>query len=463
MALLAVVARNFVASEMRSGVEREALRTSAAASRVVADLIAPQAAQQGSALDDNLMVWVRRLIDEDANIFAGTQLQATSERTVFASGLLPSRTPADVYRGAGAAARGRRGGARADRRLRVRASRRRRSGSASIDAMMTVPLTSRQRDIDMQIDALDRRVLLAALIFILGRRRPRLHDGRTHRRSGEPADPRHAAHRRRRLRRARGRPPRPTSCARLVADFNQMASELQRQRRQLERTHRIEAWAEMARQVAHDIKNPLTPIQLNAEHLRRVHADRGEPLGPVLKECVDTILSQVASAAPDLVGVLELRLVALGAARRWCDVADLLTDLVGAVRARPDRRLSIEVRSTPPLPPVLDRSRARRRVRSPTSSRTRCTPCPRAGALTIEAAAAGRHAWPIEVSDTGGGMDDGGARRARSSPTSRPRRAGTGLGLPIAKRNVELSGGTIAITSQRDHGTTRRGAPAVAT
>ena len=54
VALLAVVARTFVANEMRAGVEREALRTSAVASRVVADLIAPQVAQQGSAVDDNL-------------------------------------------------------------------------------------------------------------------------------------------------------------------------------------------------------------------------------------------------------------------------------------------------------------------------------------------------------------------------------------------------------------------------
>src|SRR6185369_11750629 len=75
--------------------------------------------------------------------------------------------------------------------------------------------------------------------------------------------------------------------------FNSMAADLKRQRGELERTHRVEAWAEMARQVAHEIKNPLTPIQLNAEHLRRVHADRGEPLGPVLKECVETILAQV--------------------------------------------------------------------------------------------------------------------------------------------------------------------------
>ena len=72
-----------------------------------------------------------------------------------------------------------------------------------------------------------------------------------------------------------------------------MATELQRQQKELERTHRLEAWAEMARQVAHEIKNPLTPIQLNAEHLRRVHADRGGPLGPVLEECVATILTEV--------------------------------------------------------------------------------------------------------------------------------------------------------------------------
>src|SRR5260221_6933924 len=49
----------------------------------------------------------------------------------------------------------------------------------------------------------------------------------------------------------------------------------------------------MARQVAHDIKNPLTPIQLSAEHARRINADKGRPLSPVLDECVNAILTQV--------------------------------------------------------------------------------------------------------------------------------------------------------------------------
>ena len=80
---------------------------------------------------------------------------------------------------------------------------------------------------------------------------------------------------------------------RLVADFNQMAADLERQRNELQRTHRLEAWAEMARQVAHEIKNPLTPIQLSSEHLMRVNKDKGEPLTPVLEECVTSILSQV--------------------------------------------------------------------------------------------------------------------------------------------------------------------------
>ena len=80
---------------------------------------------------------------------------------------------------------------------------------------------------------------------------------------------------------------------RLVEDFNQMAADLKRQRSELERTQRLEAWADMARQVAHDIKNPLTPIQLSAEHARRVNIDRGRPLSPVLDECVNAILTQV--------------------------------------------------------------------------------------------------------------------------------------------------------------------------
>src|SRR5204862_1363930 len=61
------------------------------------------------------------------------------------------------------------------------------------------------------------------------------------------------------------------------------------------RSNRLEAWGEMARQVAHEIKNPLTPIQLTAEHLRAL-AEHGDPNLPhVVMNAVDNILRQVVT------------------------------------------------------------------------------------------------------------------------------------------------------------------------
>ena len=160
------------------------------------------------------------------------------------------------------------------------------------DAILTVPMTLRQREIEREIAELDRSVNLGAVVFIL------LGAALGYSMSGRIGDPVQ------RLTRASRRiaagdldqhvvARTADELQGLVEAFNGMAEELSRQREQLQRTNRLEAWAEMARQVAHDIKNPLTPIQLSAEHLRRVHQDRGTPLSPVLEQCVDTILLQV--------------------------------------------------------------------------------------------------------------------------------------------------------------------------
>jgi two-component system nitrogen regulation sensor histidine kinase NtrY len=59
------------------------------------------------------------------------------------------------------------------------------------------------------------------------------------------------------------------------------------------RGERLEAWAEMARIIAHEVKNPLTPIRLSTEHLRRVYADAPERLDEVFERCTRNILEQV--------------------------------------------------------------------------------------------------------------------------------------------------------------------------
>ena len=445
--LLAAVTRTFIADQMRAGVEREARRTAFAASRVVQDLVAPRVEQQGAGVDDNLMVWVSRLIDEDSNIFVGTRLVATSERNLFASGLLPTRAPADVYRAleldrqAATVARERVGGFEylvAAAPLTLGADQ----------AVLTVPLTSRQRDIDVEIDALDRRVLLVALLFVLGGA------GLGYSMAERIADP--VSRLTRATRRlaggdldARILSTSSDEFRQLVEDFNRMADQLQRQRTDLERTNRLEAWAEMARQVAHEIKNPLTPIQLNAEHLRRVHADRGEPMGAILKDCVETILAQV-TLLRRIASEFSTFASSPTARPTVVEVADMIRDVVEPYRVGLDHRIRFDIGIAPALPAIaVDRTLVSRALTNVVENALHAMPGPGTLSVAAWADAQGVH---IRVGDTGSGMDAEALARA-FEPYFSTKAAGTGLGLPIAKRNVELNGGTLQITSGRDSGT----------
>jgi signal transduction histidine kinase len=445
---LALVTRNFVAGEIRGSIEQEAVRTAAAAGRVVEDLVGPRAFEQDVDVTDNLMVWVSRLIDQDVNFFDGPRLLATSERNLFASGLLPTRTNADIYHAL---------------KLRNEAATVVRERVATIDyllagtpltvrqsdGILTVPLASRQQEIDEEIATLDRRVLLASLLFILAGA------GLGYSMAERISDPVNRLTRAtRRIARgdldARIAARSSDELRRLVEDFNSMAAELQRQRRELERTHRLEAWAEMARQVAHEIKNPLTPIQLNAEHLRRVHADRGEPLSPVLQECVATILTQVTllrQIASDFSNFASSPTAKLAPV----DVPELLREVVEPYRRALADRIQFEVHVPARLPMVYaDRTLVARSLTNLVENALHAMP--RAGTLGVSAAAEDR-VVRIRVSDTGAGMDTEALARA-FEPYFSTKASGTGLGLPIAKRNVELSGGTVSVTSEREKGTT---------
>ncbi len=75
--------------------------------------------------------------------------------------------------------------------------------------------------------------------------------------------------------------------------FRQMVIALRENREELARAERERAWQEMARQVAHEIKNPLTPMQLSAQFLRRAYEEKADDLDSIVAECTDTIVEQV--------------------------------------------------------------------------------------------------------------------------------------------------------------------------
>jgi two-component system nitrogen regulation sensor histidine kinase NtrY len=232
-----------------------------------------------------------------------------------------------------------------------------------------------------------------------------------------------------------------------------MAADLQRQRVELERSHRLAAWADMARQVAHDIKNPLTPIQLNAEHLRRVHDDRGAPLGRVLDECVDNILNQVRLLR-QIASEFSSFATSPTVKPEPKALHAIIADVVEAYRTGLKGRVVIDVEVPATLPPVVvDKAVLARALTNIIENALHAMP--RGGALHLSARSLDRDRVELAIADTGLGMDSAALNRI-FEPYFSTRASGTGLGLTIAKRNVELNGGTIAVESERDKGTTVR-------
>src|SRR5207302_5024346 len=118
------------------------------------------------------------------------------------------------------------------------------------------------------------------------------------------------------------------------------------------RSNRLEAWGEMARQVAHEIKNPLTPIQLTAEHLRAL-ADHDDPNLPhIVKTAVDNILRQVVTlreTSKEFGDYASLRQVK----KRPLPFRDLLEEIAASYAQSSERGIEFESEIAPSTPETL--------------------------------------------------------------------------------------------------------------
>jgi len=132
-------------------------------------------------------------------------------------------------------------------------------------------------------------------------------------------------------------------------------------------------------------------------------------------------------------------------------MAALLHEIIDPYRAGLDGRIQLDVTIPSTLPSVFaDRNLITRSITNIFENALHAMPG--AGTLAVSARAENGRVH-IRVTDTGAGMDEEALARA-FEPYFSTKASGTGLGLPIAKRNVELSGGTIAVQSVRDRGTT---------
>lgn len=220
------------------------------------------------------------------------------------------------------------------------------------------------------------------------------------------------------------------------------------------RSERILAWGEMARQVAHEVKNPLTPMKLSVQHLERAWEDRRPDFGEILGKNVEVILREI-----DHLAAIAKSFSRLGAPRAAgeaplepVDVYRVAEEVMNLYRGGKGALL---FRCTVPggLPPVRARESELREVLINLLENSRAA-ISQEGAVTVEGEEV-TQGVEIKVRDDGKGIPAELLPRI-FEPHFSTRSTGTGLGLAIVRRLVESWGGTVTAESEVGVGTVVR-------
>lgn len=219
---------------------------------------------------------------------------------------------------------------------------------------------------------------------------------------------------------------------------------------QLEKAQRVAAWREVARRIAHEVKNPLTPIQLSAQRLRKKYLGvLGEEEGEVLNRCTRTIINQV-DELKRLVSEFSgfARMPTMEMAR-----ADL-TEMVGDVLALYEEgHKNIRFGFRPPvdLPPFNFDLKQMKRVLINLIDNA-IAAVGKEGTIEIELRLdREKKTVDLEVRDNGPGVKDVDKTRL-FEPYFSTKKSGTGLGLAIANTIVADHGGAIAVRDNQPTG-----------
>ncbi|MEX0980248.1 MAG: ATP-binding protein [Gemmatimonadota bacterium] len=218
------------------------------------------------------------------------------------------------------------------------------------------------------------------------------------------------------------------------------------------RSERILAWGEMAQQVAHEVKNPLTPIKLGIQHIGRAWEDRRADFDTILTRNVEAILKEIdrlaaiASSfsrfgAPQVAGDLPLEPVRVDVV-----VREILT-----LYSAGDGAIEFQCRVPEALPPVQAREAELKEVLVNLLENARAA-IPDEGRVVLETELIGAE-LVLRVTDDGSGIPPHLLPRI-FEPHFSTRSTGTGLGLAIVHRLVRSWEGSVSAESREGEGTT---------
>jgi signal transduction histidine kinase len=242
----------------------------------------------------------------------------------------------------------------------------------------------------------------------------------------------------------------------LARAFNQMTRQLSDQREKLLAAERVAAWRELARRLAHELKNPLHPLQITVENLQRARESSPEQFDEVFRESTGTLLGELENLKTIVARFSDFakmpppqpRPVAINdVVRNAVKLFDGQFSAPGRPQIATEFYLDENLRRIEADPDLLHRALQNLVLNAMDAM-------PAGGTLTVRTAPQA-DGVRIEISDTGAGLTPEECQRL-FTPYYTSKHHGTGLGLAIVQSVISDHGGRLSVESEPEKGATFR-------
>ena len=226
----------------------------------------------------------------------------------------------------------------------------------------------------------------------------------------------------------------------LVREYNHKVEELVESADLLAKSERESAWREMAKQIAHEIKNPLTPMKLNIQYLQRAKEEGNEHYDDFFKRVTSNLIEQIdtlSGIATEFSNFAQIP----KARNEVFNLIEVLENLCSLFEPNQNLDLSLELNNTNKIAVFADKEQLSRAFLNLIKNAIQSIPVDKKGKIRIEVQNAGAVAI-IRISDNGTGISQN-AREHLFEPNFTTKTSGMGLGLSIVRNIINNFRGTI--------------------
>jgi two-component system nitrogen regulation sensor histidine kinase NtrY len=237
----------------------------------------------------------------------------------------------------------------------------------------------------------------------------------------------------------------------LVSEYNRMISELSRSAELLAKSERESAWREMAKQVAHEIKNPLTPMKLSVQHLQRTYKDHAPDMDVKMERLTKTIIEQIdtlSSIATEFSNFAKMPKANLEA----LNLRETIVNTVDLYKTSGEAEIIFENRTVDAPLVLADKEQLIRVFNNLVKNAVQSIPENTEGKIRIVLSKEGSQ-YLFSISDNGSGISEDVLDKI-FMPNFTTKTGGMGLGLAMVKNIIESIGGRIWFETKSNTGTT---------